>query len=276
MNAGSSHTTTQEESMQSEHSPADALDWREGAMPTEEEIATAMNLGVDASVIERMKAEGMDRSTYYHVVPALMAQRHLAEKYGVSFQATAADIESTDDENKVAVTLRALDGQFAREEFTSNVIWRTGETPSFAENYFCAVRDEEYRHRVTEMLAPAITASNRALYVLPALGTYLWVGDDYDAETPIDDVIGSCDGNLAIVFGPDETLTEEAYRAELARITSSAAEINPNLFYEAGYLSQTEPYDDELNADIAVGYLRSNNLEHRSMCIWRTSGTVTE
>ena len=111
-------------------------EWEQGVMPTENQLRVAKGLGADAAVLERMKSEGMNRSTYYHVIPAEAAEEHMGAKYGISFRATDAVVDSDEKANEVRVTVEPEQGEYAGRDFTVRVKWTSDSGPVYSENYF--------------------------------------------------------------------------------------------------------------------------------------------
>lgn len=272
--AESVRSATEDEASKS--GDAIVFSWSGNVMPTQEQLEVAKSLGAEDSVLAAMRENGMDRSTYYHVVPAEAAQAHLSSKYGVSFKVTDAAISSPNDENGVRVVVKPEEGDFIGQTFVVYARWKTGQPVAFFENYLVAARGEEYAEYMGRQLSGAVEACPFQVCVVPELSGFLSVDDSIGPDTPINRIAAQCEGRLSIVFAPTDNMSESEFREALSPLVEAAAKINGRIYFEAAYLSAFEEPDYELNSFNASSYLYAVREERRNLCLWRAQGAVSE
>ena len=203
-------------------------------------------------------------------------EEHMGAKYGLPFRSVSVAADDGGAGNNSLVTVEPKQGEFAGRDFTVYVNLSPPTGPVFMENYFRAVRNDEYAAYVEGLLEDAAASCPHDVRVCAELAPSLVVDDRFDGKTAVADVVASCDGRVSVVFAPSSDMDEDAYKRGLSGILDAACGVNPSLFYEACYVEELEPVDGVFDAATAMSYLYTTDEDRRGRCAWRTYGRVSD
>lgn len=280
MSRGSQGTASRAQTTQDQSTP---FPWQEDTELTDDLERVAGTLGMSEDEIEQMRVDGVDESSWRLLAPALAAEEHLAQKYGIGFTAIDCYYNLTDDQQgnrafMVRVTPQA--GENAGNEYLVRCDWtQDAASPVWTEDYLAAARAGEYAAYVERLLEPGLTDIGPGLVITAQFYEGDMFGDDEGPATPIAELARAHMGELYVYVRRTEGMDEAAFDTEVATIAEAARATGLRLYITAGCIDRLGA-DEELTLEVGAGAMRNRDAtdaEHLlPVCVWRRSVAVNE
>lgn len=262
-------------------SQATPFPWEEGVELTEDLGRVAGTLGFDEDDIERMRAEGVDEASWRRLAPALAAEEHIAQKYGIGFTAIDCSFNLTDDQagrRACMVRVTPQEGANAGSEYLVRCDWTEDPAaPVWTEDYLAAARADEYAAYVEGLLEPDLGGLERQVVVSASLYGGDMYGDDEGPNTPIEDLARTHMGELFVYVRRSEGMDEAAFDEFAASVMDAARGTGLRLYVTVGCIDRLEE-NGELTPEVGAGAMRNRDATEAErmlpVCTWRRAGAV--
>ena len=233
--------------------------WYEGMPLTSEMEEMAVKLDCDDGVIEQMRESGVTRDAYYNIAPALAIEKHMTEKYGISFEVTTAWIDSVDDTNRVFAYVTPTTGEHEGKEYLARCDWKTSQEPSFFEEYFADYWQTDYQTWWEKELAGEVSACNTAPVISARLTTQVLQGDEIAPSVSITDIVSACGGCIGIYF--PESVTEDEYTQDADALLAVLSAKGVALEVTFACVYNLDHVGGELTAEIGDDAVKNEHID---------------
>lgn len=255
--------------------------WQEGMELTDDLERVAGTLGFTEDDIEQMRADGVDEASWRLLAPALAAEEHMGEKYGIEFTAIDCYYNLTDDQagrSACMVRVSPQDGEHSGGEYLVRCDWtEDASNPVWTENYLAAARAADYAAYIESLMAPGVVGLDPQPVISAQLYAGEMFGDDEGPDTPIEGIARAHLGDLAVYVRRTDGMTEEDFGRLVDAVLDAARTTGLRLYMVAGCIDRLGS-DQELTPEVGAGAMRNRDVsevEHLlPVCVWKRSAAV--
>lgn len=255
--------------------------WQKGMELTDDLERVAGTLGFTEDDIEQMRADGVGEASWRLLAPALAAEEHMGEKYGIGFTAIDCYYNLTDDQvgrSACMVRVSPQGGEHAGGEYLVRCDWtEDAGNPVWTEGYLAAARASDYAAYIGDLMAPGLVGLDPQPVISAQLYEGEMFGDDEGPDTPIEGIARTHMGDLAVYVRRTDGMTEEDF-IRLADAVLDAARATGLRFYVVVGCIDRLGSGQELTPEVGAGAMRNRDVaeaEHLlPMCVWRRSAAV--